>query len=257
MRTVAKWISPTVAAAASLGLAACGGNLLGDKDGVKTVQLERLGVYDKTLSAGDSAATLSSQAAYATSVWPVVKEHCAACHAAAVSPKFASPTLDLAHADVTTTQKVNFDAPEKSRLVLRLTDDKHNCWSDCAANGAEMKAAVTTWAAAIKSPTSGGVGFENAKAAYVTAGVPYSARRMADLANPNADGSLVFEAEDGDLRTPMITQINKQAVGKIFIGAPAGTIQGFNFNDPNVVVSNPAVGIASYPIDIKTPASYR
>jgi hypothetical protein len=257
MRTILNvWQGPLLAAA-GLGLAACGNITGGDKDGVKTVELEKLGVYDETLSGGSSAAALSSQAAFATSVWPIVKEHCAACHASTVSPNFASDSLEKAHAEVTNTQKVNLDAPEKSRLVLREKDDKHNCWGDCAANGDEFKAAIEKWAAAVKSPTSGGQGAEDAKAAYVTDAQPYTARRMADLVNPNADGSIVFEAETGTLRTPMITQINKQASSKIFIGAKNGAIQGVNIGDPKDIVKNPAVGHATFPIEVKTPASYR
>ena len=38
--------------------------------------------------------------------------------------------------------KINLDQPAQSRLVLRLRNEFHNCWSDCAANAAEMEAAI-------------------------------------------------------------------------------------------------------------------
>jgi hypothetical protein len=45
--------------------------------------------------------------------------------------------------------KLNLDTPADSRLVVRLRSEFHNCWGDCAANAAEMEAAITAFAGAV------------------------------------------------------------------------------------------------------------
>ncbi len=41
--------------------------------------------------------------------------------------------------------KINLDDPAQSRLVLRLRNEFHNCWSDCATNSNTMQAAVKSF----------------------------------------------------------------------------------------------------------------
>jgi mono/diheme cytochrome c family protein len=78
--------------------------------------------------------------AFASTVYPVVRQYCSRCHQAASQtpqpPYFASPDIDVAYAAIRT--KINLDDPASSRLVVRLRDEFHNCWSDCAANAAFM-----------------------------------------------------------------------------------------------------------------------
>ena len=45
--------------------------------------------------------------------------------------------------------KIDLDDPDNSRLVIRLRDEFHNCWSDCAANAAEMQAAIEAFQAQV------------------------------------------------------------------------------------------------------------
>ena len=93
---------------------------------------------------GASKAFPTSPALFSTTVHPVLKEYCARCHtssaAAAQSPYFASNDVDEAYAAVKV--KMNLDQPAQSRLVLRLRNEFHNCWSDCAANATEMETAI-------------------------------------------------------------------------------------------------------------------
>jgi hypothetical protein len=97
---------------------------------------------------GASKAYPDSPALFAATVYPVVREYCSRCHsptsAAAQSPYFASGDLDEAYAAVRV--KINLDQPDQSRLVLRLRNEFHNCWSDCAADSNEMEAAIRAFA---------------------------------------------------------------------------------------------------------------
>lgn len=80
----------------------------------------------------------------------LVKTHCSSCHNDAVSfpqsPYFASTTSDdIAYQAIKT--KVNLTDWDKSRLVTRLSNDQHQCWTnDCAADANEMTNAIRLFA---------------------------------------------------------------------------------------------------------------
>ncbi len=97
---------------------------------------------------GASRAFPASPAIFATTVYPVVRQYCARCHAptsaSPQSPFFASGDLNEAYAAVKV--KIDLDRPDQSRLVLRLRNEFHNCWDDCAANADEMEAAIRAFA---------------------------------------------------------------------------------------------------------------
>ncbi len=80
-----------------------------------------------------------------SNVYPVLRENCADCHqstaAIPISPYIASS--DIAEAYAAATSKMNLDIPEDSRLVARLRDEFHNCWTDnCAADGQNLAEAI-------------------------------------------------------------------------------------------------------------------
>ena len=112
--------------------------------GVKGITLKAPVIRDP----GASKSFPSSPALFASTVYPVVRQYCARCHtstaAAAQSPFFASSDLDEAYAAARL--KINLDQPGESRLVLRLRNEFHNCWSDCAANATEMESAIRAFA---------------------------------------------------------------------------------------------------------------
>jgi hypothetical protein len=97
---------------------------------------------------GASKAYPASPALFASTVHPLLEQYCSRCHvstaAAAQSPYFASSDVDEAYAAAKV--KINLDQPALSRLVVRLRQEFHNCWSDCAANADTMQAAVTAFA---------------------------------------------------------------------------------------------------------------
>jgi hypothetical protein len=70
--------------------------------------------------------------------------------AATNDPDDIAAALDIAYAAIRS--KVNLDSPDQSRLVVRLRDENHNCWGNagCAANAAEMLAAVEAYANGIQ-----------------------------------------------------------------------------------------------------------
>ncbi|MGZ3660344.1 MAG: hypothetical protein ACXVCK_09625, partial [Bdellovibrionota bacterium] len=51
-----------------------------------------------------------------------------------------------------TNGKVNLTNPANSRLVQRLSQDMHNCWSSCATNASDMQAAIAKWNSMIQAP---------------------------------------------------------------------------------------------------------
>ncbi len=81
---------------------------------------------------------------FSTHVYPIVSQYCVDCHnessSTAQSPFFASDNIDKAYEAAK--QVINLEEPNKSRLVIRLSNEFHNCWSDCQANSNEMQAAI-------------------------------------------------------------------------------------------------------------------
>lgn len=91
-------------------------------------------------------------------VHALLTEYCTGCHVSTAetpqSPYFAS--ADLVESYEAARSKINLDDPTtlnspavRSRLVLRLRDEAHNCWSNCVTNAGEMLAAINTMAAGI------------------------------------------------------------------------------------------------------------
>jgi len=81
----------------------------------------------------------------------LLQTYCAGCHADDAAtpqqPYFASSDIDIAYEAAKS--KINLDDPANSRLVLRLSNEFHNCWSDCGDNADDMEAAIAAYAATI------------------------------------------------------------------------------------------------------------
>ncbi len=77
-------------------------------------------------------------------VYPLVSQYCSDCHSEAAitaqSPFFADE--DASKAYQAAKGVINLDNPAQSRLVLRLGNEFHNCWSDCQVNSSEMQTAI-------------------------------------------------------------------------------------------------------------------
>ena len=91
-----------------------------------------------------------SEDAFRTSVYPIVRQYCATCHAQDQSPYFANSNLISAHDTLIFGQKVDFTFPSESTLVRRIRDLRHGCWSgDCARDAQTMTEAIEQWSLAL------------------------------------------------------------------------------------------------------------
>jgi len=97
---------------------------------------------------GASKSFPASSALFASTVYPVLEQYCQRCHSSGAttpqSPFFAEANVDVAYAAVRA--KINLDTPAQSRLVVRLRDEFHNCWTDCATAANVMQAAIQDFA---------------------------------------------------------------------------------------------------------------
>ncbi len=100
--------------------------------------------------AGASKSFPADPSLFASTVHPLLMAHCAGCHtdtsATPQAPFFAVSDAASAYDAVTSSHKIDLDTPANSRLVVRLRDEFHNCWSDCQSNADEMLAAITSFA---------------------------------------------------------------------------------------------------------------
>ena len=95
---------------------------------------------------GEGGGTLEeSLIAFNQTVYPLLRENCASCHGNNVSPYFAVEDVSQAHQAVLEAGKVDFNNIMQSRLVQRLTTDKHNCWTECDLDGERMAQYIQNW----------------------------------------------------------------------------------------------------------------
>ncbi|MEZ5514261.1 MAG: LamG-like jellyroll fold domain-containing protein [Steroidobacteraceae bacterium] len=105
---------------------------------------------------GASRTFPADSALFASTIYPLLRTvtataagapNCARCHSPAAStpqsPFFASNDVDAAYAAVKA--QINLDTPASSRLVVRLRDEFHNCWTDCGAAATDMLNRVTAF----------------------------------------------------------------------------------------------------------------
>ncbi len=97
---------------------------------------------------GASKSFPASSGAFAVTVYPLLSQYCSRCHSSGAttpqSPFFAEADIDVAYAAVRA--KINLDTPADSRLVVRLRDEFHNCWTDCGQSASIMQAAIQDFA---------------------------------------------------------------------------------------------------------------
>jgi len=86
---------------------------------------------------------------FQSTVYPRLTLYCAGCHssnsAVQQSPFFAES--DVATAYEAAKSKIDLNTPDQSRLVIRLRDESHNCWTNsCTADAADMQQQIETFA---------------------------------------------------------------------------------------------------------------
>jgi hypothetical protein len=99
----------------------------------------------------EMGSTKSALKAFQGTIYPLLRANCSGCHSTenrtasgAQAPLHADADVNLAHEYALT--RVNFRQPENSKLVVRMSIDRHNCFdTSCAAAGKKMLAAVVAW----------------------------------------------------------------------------------------------------------------
>jgi len=89
----------------------------------------------------------TSVQAFSQSLHPVVTQWCSSCHNGVTTTftGFASADAETAHENTLIRALVNFNTPAESVLVTYLSEQEHNCWSNCADNAARMESAIVEW----------------------------------------------------------------------------------------------------------------
>lgn len=122
----------------ALALAACG-------DFAGTTQGTETGPSQVT----NPASIPGGEAAFEATLYPLLTQYCATCHAGAGpgSPHFAHPMVDTAYNEILGQNKVNLGTPDASRVVRKIIDERHLCWTnDCPADGLALQQAIEQWA---------------------------------------------------------------------------------------------------------------
>lgn len=93
---------------------------------------------------GESKNFPESTALFSEHVYPILTKNCAGCHneasSTAQSPFFASDDDEEAYEAAK--RVLNLEEPDKSRLVIRLRTQFHNCWGNCQENANEMELGI-------------------------------------------------------------------------------------------------------------------
>lgn len=166
--------------------------------------------------------------AFSTTVHPITKMRCVNCHGSFQTPYHAVDDVQQAHDAVVDAFKVNFDNPSQSRMVLKLRDESHNCWSDCAANANEMENAIMTWKGAIDDAGGGttGGGMDNPT---LTTNESLTLMEEMDPDNAMDNGTIVVESEAASLRAPMVRG-DQNGVQYIYVANNGALLQSNNNN---------------------------
>jgi cytochrome c553 len=188
--------------------------------------------------------------AFKNSVYTITRSHCVACHGATQTPLHAVADVTVAHDAVIDSAKVNFSDMANSRLVLKLKDEHHNCWSgDCAADASSMLTQVTAWKDAIDAqapnndtPSTGTTVKGQITAETNTVEYLLSPEHMID------DGTVTFNAESGSLTSPMVKATEN---GVTYIGVPEA---GAAAKASNATTGS---GVATFSFNLQNAGTYR
>lgn len=156
----------------------------------------QMGMTDATPASGVQLTVEDDIRYFSNTLYPVLVQNCRNCHAQMISPFFAVSDVAAARQTVVDTGKVNFGYPEGSRFVLRLREDRHNCWGDCEANATEMTQAISEWIR-LRGDQSGSY-FETSQSFKISDAVA----RVAQTER----GTIVLEAEDGEANFRMTVE---------------------------------------------------
>lgn len=100
---------------------------------------------------GNSKTFPADSLEFANTIYPVLRTYCVACHIedslTAQQPYIASADVDAAYEAAKS--RITIDNPDSSRLVSRLRNEFHNCWTNCSANADTMSNAISAFTGTI------------------------------------------------------------------------------------------------------------
>lgn len=232
-----------------------------DENGdLNRVGLQKLDVRDAILggdsdgdggtegNGGDGTGTDSVQV-FQRTTYPLVQQWCDKCHASTQAPVFAAGDVNVAHDALLDAQKVDFQDPSKSRLVLRLLVDKHQCPAEgCETSAAKMQASIEEWAKALKVSDDPAL-----------SGASTDVLRMADAATKRLEGGnppnvIRLEAEAGTFKAPMAMVAVGTASGGKVAQTPAGA---GTQNNAQTAATQVTLGSVIYDVTVAVAGVYR
>ncbi len=90
---------------------------------------------------------------FANTVHPILVANCQGCHTETATPLPIAPFFandDPNSSYEAAKPKMDIDTPANSRFVVRLRQESHNCWTDCATDAQTMQDAIADYAGAIQ-----------------------------------------------------------------------------------------------------------
>lgn len=197
------------------------------------------GIEVKSLSAEDPVLV------YSETVWPLVTEHCAGCHGQNTAPTFAAADPSAAYTAITFAKKINGETPDKSRLVLRLSVEKHNCWNECQADAKVMEDAIKAWANRTADISGSGLKIVTTTEKKLSNGIT----PPATIVSP--PGLYAMEAEDASVSGGLIVNSVAGASGSKMLFVPNGSVVADLANN-----ANNSTDIAIWTFNIKEAGTY-
>ena len=198
----------------------------------------------------DDVKEAKSVQAFASSVYPLSVKWCAGgCHDTVQAPSFASDDVKASHDALLTTQKVDFKVVERSRIVLRVSEDNHNCPAEgCEIATKELIRAINIWEKSVVDSGTDGVG----SIVTPTLTLADATGTKKDLGLPS--GTFLFEAESGTLKAPMVALPVADAGGGMVIHTPAGS---GSQNNITTAETQATLGSVTFDLDVAVAGNYR
>lgn len=159
-----------------------------------------------------------SMDAFKTTVYPITRARCVSCHGVSQTPLHASSSMETAYNSLVDNFKVDFNNIANSRMVLKLKNDRHNCWGDCTANAVEMQNQITEWKRQVDLKAPDATDSTN----NVSNTTTVETNTVEEILNPENiidQGTITLMAESGSLRAPMT---KASANGVSYIWSPEG-----------------------------------
>ena len=143
---------------------------------------------------------ITDQIAFERTVYKIVEPYCGGCHSGTIpgAPQFAHKDSQIAYKAIIDSTKVDKIRPAKSRIVVKLGTEQHNCWNKCPDDAGEMQRAVEQWVALIGgTPVDTGFKAQTIKSAATTFAASQAASVLSKRVNSNVVALYLFKEGSG------------------------------------------------------------